>query len=284
MFRCTSDAPIDSITGGIGSFTMTGNVCVEGNIMSLIYGSDFVGKTVMKGTRTFFDLFVNQSNIITSHKLILPATTLTEACYEHMFSGCKNMINCPEVLPATTVGKKSYHRMLQGCEKMVTVPQISATKVMSEGCKQMFEGCKSFTDQVPEELIYNVTEAEDSAFWSFFNACTNMTKGIKFPQLTEMPGYCFKCMYQTTKLTESPEITINKLNFGCYNQLFNGVSTLSKITLTNNFSGQSTGSALTMWVSGVNSRGLFILPNGMEQRLGRGNDGIPNEWDTQDYV
>ena len=64
---------------------------VQGNAMSLVNGDDFVDKVVLTGTYTFYYLFNNSTNLIHAKNLILPATTLTNACYAAMFNGCSNL-------------------------------------------------------------------------------------------------------------------------------------------------------------------------------------------------
>lgn len=73
-------------TGGTATYN------IEGNIMSLIYGDDFSGKTSFSsGTYNFCSIF-KQSNAVSAENLILPATTLTNYCYRAMFSKCHTLI------------------------------------------------------------------------------------------------------------------------------------------------------------------------------------------------
>ena len=66
---------------GIGWFSSTGKFNIKGNIMSLLYGDDFIGKTEFPkntpGEFPFCLLFVN-TDVVDASKLVLPATTLTE--------------------------------------------------------------------------------------------------------------------------------------------------------------------------------------------------------------
>ena len=77
---------------GIGKFIATGKFVAYGNIMSLLYGDDFVGQTSLTGKAfAFTRLFYKNTKVVSAQNLILPATTLTSRCYYYMFSGCTNI-------------------------------------------------------------------------------------------------------------------------------------------------------------------------------------------------
>ena len=64
---------------------------IYGNIMSLIYDDNFYGKNVLPSGHTFCFMFDECENISSISNLELPATTLTEDCYNSMFARCKNI-------------------------------------------------------------------------------------------------------------------------------------------------------------------------------------------------
>ena len=75
-----------SSSKGIGSFTISyGDCYVGGNVMSMVYGADFKGKTEITQTYQFYRLFYSSSStggrIVDASGLALPATTLTNYCY-----------------------------------------------------------------------------------------------------------------------------------------------------------------------------------------------------------
>lgn len=70
-------------------YTATGNFNIGGNIMSLLYGDNFVNKTTLS-TRSFNKLFTTNTYVNISD-LILPATTLANNCYYRMFRGCTRL-------------------------------------------------------------------------------------------------------------------------------------------------------------------------------------------------
>lgn len=84
-----------------------------GNVMSLIYGDDFLGKSEVP-FGTFRYLFDGWTNLMDVSNLILPGETLGQACYDKMFRGCVNIEKAP-YLPAEKIGSGSYSQMFYGC-------------------------------------------------------------------------------------------------------------------------------------------------------------------------
>ena len=107
---------------------------IYGNVMSLLKGKDNLeNETEIKGKNAFYGLFDGADKLVSSEdrELVLPATTLTEGCYENMFSGCKGIEKAPE-LPANKCEKNCYKEMFSDCAKVTTF-KILAT-VTAEGC------------------------------------------------------------------------------------------------------------------------------------------------------
>jgi hypothetical protein len=80
MFKATNP----TVDNGIGKFISDGDFDVEGNIMSLIYGDNFIGNNTLTGTYNFCSMF-KLSNSVSAEHMILPATTLTQYCYRADF-------------------------------------------------------------------------------------------------------------------------------------------------------------------------------------------------------
>ena len=70
MFKAT----LTPTTSGIGTFSSTGKFIACGNVMSLLYGDDFKGKTDLSG-KSFNNLFNNCRRLTNTKNLSLPATT-----------------------------------------------------------------------------------------------------------------------------------------------------------------------------------------------------------------
>lgn len=129
----------------------TAKAHIEGNIMSLRYGDDFIDKKVIEDKNCFCGLFSKltgnasetSANITSAENLVLPATALTVGCYSYMFYGCTNMIKCPKILPAETLKSYCYWSMFQGCTSLTTAPELPAIKIIDSAYKYMFDGCTS---------------------------------------------------------------------------------------------------------------------------------------------
>ena len=102
----------------------SGQFNIEGNIMSLIYGDNFIGQTTLSGTYIFYRLF-SSSKVIDTSNLILPATTLASSCYKNMFIRCTSLTTAP-ALPATTLASNCYDSMFYGCTSLTTAPELPA--------------------------------------------------------------------------------------------------------------------------------------------------------------
>ena len=123
-----------------GIFGSTGQFNVYGNIMSLVYGDNFVGQTTLTSGNTFRGLFSN-SELISAENLILPATTLKNSCYTGMFEGCTSLTTAPE-LPATTLANYCYNGMFRHCTSLTTAPSVLPATTLVNSCyASMFDGC-----------------------------------------------------------------------------------------------------------------------------------------------
>lgn len=65
-------------------------------------------------------------------ELELPATTLSEGCYSHMFYGCEAITTSPK-LPATTLVKDCYFAMFYGCTSLNKVI-LKASDISATNC------------------------------------------------------------------------------------------------------------------------------------------------------
>ena len=120
---------------GIGTFSGGTDVryTVEGNVMSLLFGDDFKGQTSLEGKNYVFQsFFYNNKNITSAENLSLPATTLANSCYSHMFYGCTSLVTAPE-LPATTLADYCYSHMFYGCTKLNHIKCL-ATDISASYC------------------------------------------------------------------------------------------------------------------------------------------------------
>jgi len=119
---------------------------IEGNIMSLIYGDNFIGQTTITTERTFAYLFQNNMYLKNAQNLILPSTTLTEGCYLCMFNGSTELLNAP-VLPATTLSPNCYQWMFDRCKSLRYIKCL-ATDITATDCTyDWLNGAGQYIDQ-----------------------------------------------------------------------------------------------------------------------------------------
>ena len=132
------DSPEVKISGG------TATVKVYGNIMSLLDETGFATKTDLPDADdaeyVFYKLFKGNTTLIDASELLLPATTLADACYQRMFEGCTNLTTAPK-LPAETLVHACYEGMFEGCESLTTAYVKAAYTEVTFKCSDMFDGC-----------------------------------------------------------------------------------------------------------------------------------------------
>jgi len=130
---------------GLG-IRFSGNIQkIGGNIMSLIYGTNFADKVAMNNSDyTFCLLFANCVKLADISELILPATTLSKYCYFNMFAGCTSLTDASMIeLPATTLSDGCYNAMFHMCSGLTEGPDLPA-KVLTNSCYGgMFYYCSS---------------------------------------------------------------------------------------------------------------------------------------------
>ena len=114
---------------------------IEGNIMSLIYGDNFVGQTTFNGSTYNFCSLFKKLKVVSAENLVLPALTLRDYCYRAMFSWCTYLEEAPK-LPATTLSKGVYWYMFEQCA-ITTAPDLLAETLVAECYGNMFINCSS---------------------------------------------------------------------------------------------------------------------------------------------
>ena len=143
---------------------------VYGNIESMEYGDNFSGVTSVKTNSGFSRYFQDCSGLTTAENLVLPATALTNNCYEYMFYGCSSLVSSPE-LPALAVVGNCYNHMFHGCTSLMVAPELPATSFTAGFCySSMFVGCTSLTE-APILHVKNLT-ASGHNYRQMFSGCT----------------------------------------------------------------------------------------------------------------
>lgn len=105
---------------------------VQGNIMSLISSQYYNDLTGLTSAFTFSKLFYGCTGLTDASGLVLPATTLTDDCYQAMFQDCYNLTAAP-ALPAPTLTTECYDEMFNNCNSLSSVTCM-ATDISATDC------------------------------------------------------------------------------------------------------------------------------------------------------
>ena len=139
----------------------TASYNVEGNIMSLIYGDNFIGNTAMTGSYNFCSLF-KLSNVVSAENLVLPATVLTPHCYRAMFANSPSVEVAPE-LPALVLADSCYKYMFQETS-ITTAPDLLVPTLVVSCYEGMFNRCANLNHI--KCLATDLTPASATTAWT----------------------------------------------------------------------------------------------------------------------
>ncbi len=232
-------------------FVTNGRISANGSVMSLIDGK---GETTVIPNSFCFSWMFADCDI--THAPELPATSLTEGCYQEMFSRCRYLKEAPG-LPATKLANNCYTQMFYECSSLTIAPELPATELTPLCYDEMFVDCKSLT-HAPK---LHATKLANSCYSGMFIRCTSLTEAPELPATT-LADYCYTFMFDGCEnLTKCPELPATELTLGCYEYMFRGCSKLDTIkvgvmTLDNEFD------ATLNWVEGIDGPGVFIFPCG----------------------
>lgn len=135
-FRCTYYTPTNGNSYYV-RFVLTGKLEAYNNVNSM-YSTDFSNTTTLTQQYVFYSLFNSCRSLYRAP--LLPATSLSTACYAGMFSGCSSLVE-PPVLPATTLAASCYASMFLGCAALIKAPELPATDLATSCYYRMFRYC-----------------------------------------------------------------------------------------------------------------------------------------------
>lgn len=223
---------------------------IYGNMMSLINKDNFATLTAFdttEGGYAFYHLFDGNTHIKNhaEKKLLLPATTLSEDCYDNLFAGCTSLTAAP-ALPAENLAYSCYLEMFQGCTSLTAAPQLPA-ETLSGGC-----------------------------YSSMFKGCTSLTTAPELPATTLVPG-CYQMMFQgCTSLTTAPELPATTLLAFSYYQMFQNCTHLNSVTCY--ATDINAMNCLTNWLDGVAATGTIKTKASMTSGTWTAGTNYPTGW------
>ena len=158
---------------------------VYGNILSMVYGDNFVNNNILNS-----ELFTFAGcSIVSAENLILPSEFGENGAISSMFSNCADLVNAPE-LPATTLAEGCYSDMFYGCTSLTTAPQLPATTLAYYCYGKMFAGCTSLTTAPELPAITLANGCYSSMFWG----CTSLQTAPELPATT-LASSCYTYMF-----------------------------------------------------------------------------------------
>ena len=154
---------------------------IFGNVMSLLKGKDNLeSATTIEANNAFYGLFAGADKLVNNDErlLVLPATTLTEGCYQDMFNGCKGIEKAPE-LPAPKLEKNCYQEMFYDCAKLNHVKCL-ATDISAENSTKDWlgkAGTEATGTKVLETLVDMTPNSDDGVptSWTAAIVVTSVT-------------------------------------------------------------------------------------------------------------
>jgi len=252
-------------SGSTASFNLTGN------IMSLLYGDNYLGQAALVSAYTFAGLFAH-TKVIDASQLELPATLLSNYCYYMMFYDCADLTKAPE-LPATVLTTHCYEYMYWNCPSLTIASAMYATTMDEYCCRGMYQGCSSLVTP-PQLPALNLAR---ECYQGMFMSCTAMTSMPALPA-TDLQRSCYDSMfYGCTSLTATKELPAQTIARSAYYRMFYNCTSLGYVKCLATYIGSS---GTSDWLVNVAASGTFVKDPTMT--WSSGSSGIPSGWSVQD--
>lgn len=219
---------------------------VYGNIMSLIYGDNFIGQTALDPGGYNFVGFFGSAKIVSAENLILPMETIPPLALINFMIESPTLTIGPKSIPATTIMQQGMQGAFARCSKLVKASEYSVTTLGNSGFSQTYTECRSL---VQGPSILPIQNMGNCACYSMFNECNSLVNAPKLPcsAITQMGYY----------------------------RMFRNCSSLMYIKCL--AKDVSASRCTTEWVYGVNTTGgTFVQVEGVNWSVNY--NGIPSGW------
>ena len=143
----------------------TGTFDVKGNILSVIYGSNFVSHTGEVADTRGFAYFFSETGVVSAKDLILPPPS--GDTYTYFFQDCTSLTEAPELHSA--VASNCYYGMFAGCTALEMAPELPAT-TLAYGCY----GWMFYNTGIYDAPTLPATTLEVSCYEKMFRGCSNL--------------------------------------------------------------------------------------------------------------
>ena len=237
---------------------------VSGNIMSMIYGDDFLlydskdkfkltwggREAISKADNLSIPRIITQASCcewmfngapITSLPK-LPAKTIPTNCYNNMFRSCQNLTDLSSYkLDAKYTDENSLNSMFEDCSNLTLPPQFNTmTFTGTNPINRMFTDCRNLTQIANMDLYYD-SDSWGGSFEEVYRGCTSLTdeheRHIRIDQRKNKYRYDNQKEFnldwtfsECSSMTKTPKLINFRLHEGC----FDGCSSLTEIYYVNN--------------------------------------------------
>ena len=204
------------------AFSGTALCSVEGNPLSMCYGSGFTNQTTAPSSsyKGLNRLFSNYSGVVDASGMIVPVASVQE-----FFSNCSNLVYAPSAFPETVVNE-GYRWMFLNCTALTEFTAVLPTTLTNYCYASMFRGCTSLTTapSLPS------TTLALGCYMGMFEDCTSLTTPPALPA-TELAEECYSSMfYDCTSLTSVPALNATFAYSHSYAYMFQNCSSITAIT------------------------------------------------------
>jgi hypothetical protein len=137
-----------SSDNGVGTFSSTNRFNVEGNIMSLVYGDDFLSSTVTSNYQ-FRKLFYKCTTLESAENLVFPNTVLRKESCMYTFYGCSSLVLPPSAIYSNNTERmeiQACYMMFKNCTSLIKSGTLYFNTLGSMGLMQMYNGCSSLSE------------------------------------------------------------------------------------------------------------------------------------------
>lgn len=236
---------------------------VSGNIMSMIYGDDFLlyntkdkfkfsgdwGNAISKADNLSIPRIITQERCcewmfsgtpITSLPKLL-AKTIPPYCYNGTFWGCSNLADLSSYkLDAKYFGSNSLENMFNSCPNLTLPPQFNTISFSDRSpIGYMFSNCTNLQRIANMDLYYD-GDGEGASFENIYAGCTSLTdeherhiridqKNLKYIFGQQKEFNLFHSFEGCSSMTKTPKL----INFRISNGCFDGCGSLTEIYYAN---------------------------------------------------
>lgn len=272
--------------------TSTGTFNISGNILSLLFGDDFIGKenyVFDNSNKYLFAYLFSSKKVISAENMVIDIYQVPPQGLRGLFSDSNIVL--PPSINCSRCSENSFSFMFRNCTSLTTVPNLAFIKTISlgndqifmEGFKSMFEGCSSLKYSTPIDYIYTGKGGSNMAFQNMFRGCTSLEETpilqirgyVSTPTTFSSTSSCDSMFYECSNLIKAPTLRAETTKNYSYRNMFYKCSKLNYIVnLVINVSGSS---PLQNHAVNVAANGIYVKHINATW-TDTGTNGVPAAW------